>query len=397
MHRTVKLLLQPTPEQRQALSKTLEQFTACFNHVSKTGWTTQEKNGVKLHHATYYPLKEQFPQLVSDLHIQARMKATEALKSAFTRQRQGRKTGQPRSRLCPARYNNHTFRVDWIKGEVNLASVTGRLKLPFTVPAYVAKYLSQSHQTVMGDLILRKGRLWLHTVIEVPEPQINSSTEVIGVDLGINRPAVTSTNKFLGERRWKELEARTFRLRRSLQSKGTKSARRHLRRLSGKQLRRRRDHDHVLSKRIVQAALCAVSPRCSDCRQVTKAGSTIVLENLTDIRKRVKQRKKGGHQRRLHAWSFAQLAGFVGYKAQEQGIRVAFIDPRNTSKTCYKCGYGHRSNRRSQAVFKCRQCGYELNADLNGSRNIRLKHLANLGMSLVSASESVGASSQPLG
>jgi predicted transposase len=103
MHRTIKLLLNPTPDQQQVLIETLRQFTECFNQVCMVGWKSEEKNGVKLHHATYYPLKEQFPQLVSDLHIQARMKATEALKSAFNRRKHGRLAGQPRSRSCPIR------------------------------------------------------------------------------------------------------------------------------------------------------------------------------------------------------------------------------------------------------------------------------------------------------
>jgi putative transposase len=30
-----------------------------------------------------------------------------------------------------------------------------------------------------------------------------------------------------------------------------------------------------------------------------------------------------------------------------------------------------KANRRTQARFRCRACGYELNADLNGARNIR--------------------------
>src|SRR6266542_3673721 len=49
------------------------------------------------------------------------------------------------------------------------------------------------------------------------------------VDLDINRPAVTSTNQFLGMRRWKAVEGRYFKLIRALQKKGTKSAKRHLR------------------------------------------------------------------------------------------------------------------------------------------------------------------------
>src|SRR6266851_818273 len=84
MDRTVRIQLHPTPEQAMALKDTLEQFTHAFNMVCSYGWEHGEKNGVKLHHGTYYQTKGVCPGLVSDLLIQARVKATETLKSAFT-------------------------------------------------------------------------------------------------------------------------------------------------------------------------------------------------------------------------------------------------------------------------------------------------------------------------
>src|SRR5450755_5067585 len=84
MDRTIKVQLHPMPEQAVALHETLEQFTLAFNHVCRYGWEHREKNGVALHHATYYATKALCPQLVSDLLIQARTKATEAVKSALT-------------------------------------------------------------------------------------------------------------------------------------------------------------------------------------------------------------------------------------------------------------------------------------------------------------------------
>lgn len=134
----------------------------------------------------------------------------------------------------------------------------------------------------------------------------------------------------------------------------------------------------ILSKRIVQS---------------TPQGATITLENLTHIRKRVTPRK-GAQSRRLHGWSFAQLFSFVEYKAQERGIRVKRIDPRHTSQTCSMCGYQARNNRRSQSVFHCRSCGYQLNADLNASYNIRSKHLASIGTSLAGGPSSSGLTSR---
>ena len=408
MDRTVRIQLHPTPEQAQALQETLAQFTQAFNAVCAYGWQHREKNGVNLHHAMYYETKTACPGLVSDLLIQARLKATEALKSAFMWQKKqeasyqkkeagAKKRGKPvpkfkpvkmpQSRICPVRYNIHTYTLSWQRQTVNLASSAGRLIIPFTVPHFSAQYAG--HPITTADLVYRTGKFWLHVVIDVPASVVPPSGEIIGVDLGLKRPAVTSTRHFLGNKHWKEVERRRFRLKRKLQSKGTKSAHRHLKKLSGKQRRFRRDADHVLSKRIVQN---------------TTPGSTIVFENLTNIREtskmgRGKNNKNVDNKRKLHGWSFAQLYDFTTYKAQERSIHVERVDPRHTSQMCSRCGYQHRSNRRSQSLFLCRLCGYCLNADLNAAKNIREKYLASLaqdGRPVLSGSPSEGLSC-PLG
>ena len=61
MQRTVQLALNPTPEQAEALSGTVRQFIVAFNHVCAYGWAHTEKNGVALHHATYYAEKAAWP------------------------------------------------------------------------------------------------------------------------------------------------------------------------------------------------------------------------------------------------------------------------------------------------------------------------------------------------
>jgi len=400
MDRTVKIQLHPTPEQAIALQETLRQFTEAFNAVCAYGWQHAEKNGVRLHHATYRETKTACPGLVSDLLIQARVKATEALKSALTwkakheasypkqvakaleRSKPAPKFKPvhcPASKSCCVRYNEKTYTLNWEKQQVRLSTSTGKQSIPFTVPAYSARY--SGGKVTTADLCYRKGTWWLHVVVNVPEPVVAHSDEVIGVDLGLNRPAVTSKRQFLGNRYWKEIDRRSFRLKRKLQSNGSKSAKRHLKKLSKRLQRFHRDCDHVLSKRIVRHAT---------------PGSTIVLENLTDIRECVTH-KKGEGQRRLHSWTFAQLYTFIAYKAQERGITVVKIDPRHTSQTCSQCGYQHRANRRSQSLFLCRSCGYCLNADLNVSYNIREKYrasLASLGIPLASGLPSSSLSSQ---
>ncbi|HEY3232385.1 MAG TPA: transposase [Roseiflexaceae bacterium] len=302
---------------------------------------------------------------MSDLINQARVKAAEALRSAFTLRKDAKRTVRmPHSDACPPRYNVHTYRLDWESQTVRMSTTAGRQTIRFSVLAYAQKYAGYPVDT--ADLIERDGAWWLHVVVTVPAPQVEPSDQVIGVDLGLKRPAVTSNNRFLGKKRWKAVEGRSFKLIRALQQKGSRSAKRHLRKIRRRRARFRRDADHVLSKQIVAAA---------------RPGDPIILENLTDIRKRVTAKRRTQTKRRMHSWPFASLKSKVEYKAEERGCRVVAVDPRHTSQMCSCCGHTARNNRGSQSVFMCRQCGLHLNADLNAARNIAAKYRAGRGIS----------------
>src|SRR6266498_779631 len=363
MQRTIRIQLQPSPTQAAALAETSRQFTVAFNLFAQLGWQNSVSNATKLHFLAYYPVRTALPDLNSNLTNTARAKAAEALRSAFTlRKNQDRKVSMPRSIACPPRYNIHTYRVDWESQTVRLSLVGGRQTIRFSVPEYAAKYAGYPVDT--ADLVERDGRWWLHVVVSVPAPEVEPTDAVVGVDLGIKRPAVTSNNHFLGQRRWKAIEGRYFKSIRALQKKGTKSAKRHLRKLKRRRSRFRKDADHVLSKQIVQAA---------------EPGSTIVVENLKDIRKRMKAKRRSQTKRRMHSWPFASLKSKIEYKAEERGCTVVADRPRHTSQRCSCCGHTARNNRRSQSTFICRQCGHHLNADLNGARNIAAKYHASVG------------------
>ena len=75
------------------------------------------------------------------------------------------------------------------------------------------------------------------------------------------------------------------------------------------------------------------------------------------------------------SWSFRQLREFIAYKAQRLGVPVVFVDPRNTSRTCSRCGFVDKRNRRSQAEFSCIRCGYESHADTNAARTLATRAL----------------------
>src|SRR6266498_1823012 len=363
MQRTIRIQLQPSPAQADALAETSRQFTAAFNQFVDLGWSNSVSNATKLHFLAYYPVRDTLPALNSNLTNTARAKAAEALRSAFTLRLDPKRTvSMPRSNACPPRYNLHTYRVDWESQTVRMSLVGGRQTIRFALRDDAQKYAGYPVDT--ADLVEHTGVWWLHVVVTVPAPAVEPTDQVVGIDLGINRPAVTSTHRFLGQRRWKAVEGRYFRLTRALQKNGTKSAKRHLRKLKRRRARFRKDADHVLSKQIVQAA---------------EPGSTIVVENLKDIRKRTKAKRRSQTKRRMHSWPFASLKSKIEYKAEERGCTVVADRPRHTSQRCSCCGHTARNNRRSQSTFICRQCGHHLNADLNGARNIAAKYHASVG------------------
>ncbi|MGC8565237.1 MAG: RNA-guided endonuclease InsQ/TnpB family protein, partial [Thermoplasmata archaeon] len=108
--------------------------------------------------------------------------------------------------------------------------------------------------------------------------------------------------------------------------------------------------------------------------------------------------RDNGHGRRfksmLGSWSPSELERFIEYKAEDAGKNVVYVNPKHTSQKCSRCGYINKNNRYG-SVFKCKNCGYELNADLNASRNIEV-----LGNSeyfrLLSASQSLRFNETPL-
>jgi hypothetical protein len=81
---------------------------------------------------------------------------------------------------------------------VSLATIQGRQVFGLHVYPYARRLLAQSLEYDSADLILRKGRFWLHVAVSLPEAEFVPNGEVVGVDFGLTRPAVASNNKFFG-------------------------------------------------------------------------------------------------------------------------------------------------------------------------------------------------------
>lgn len=207
-----------------------------------------------------------------------------------------------------------------------------------------------------SKLSFKDGRWYLYLSVEVDEPKPNNFKRTMGVDLGVAKIAVTSdwngknTVFYRGEA-LRHKRQHYHSLRKDLQSKGKYRTLKKIRRHEQNWVT---DTNHKISRNIVNRA---VSQKRS-----------IAVENLSGIRERIIGTKKT--RRMLSAWSFRQLVSFIEYKARLAGVAVSAVDPRETSRRCFKCGYVSKSNRTTQERFKCKQCGYESNADRVAAVNI---------------------------
>ncbi|HEU4985265.1 MAG TPA: transposase, partial [Nitrososphaera sp.] len=276
--------------------------------------------------------------------------------------------------LASIAYDDRILSWNLKEPSVSIWTVAGRLSIPFVAGERQMQLL----QTQMGetDLVYQRGNWYLLATCDVHEPDPQDVDDVLGIDLGVTNIAVGSNGRIYSGSTVKSVRYRHRRLRNKLQKKGTLSAKRRLRKLSGQEARFAKDVNHTISKRIVREA------------QHTKRG--IALENLKHIRTRVRVRKS--QRTVLHSWSFAQLQAYIAYKAVLAGVPVALVEPRNTSRTCPACGHVDKANRKTQAAFKCVSCGCAGHADTIAAGNIRV--LGRAAVMQPHVSEAAGRSCQ---
>lgn len=208
----------------------------------------------------------------------------------------------------------------------------------------------------------RVGKTWyllLAHEVDIPEPKTEGC--IVGVDFGIKRLMVASNSAnskpffFKGgvENHRRSCIRRT---RASVQSVGTRSARRLLRRMSGHEAAVTASLLHRASKQLVGYA-------------VANGARRIVCEDLSNVRDASLSKGKDLRSR-VHRWPYAQGQFFVAYKAAAVGVEFEKVNPRNTSRGCPRCGHVSASNRKG-LQFCCQKCSHRKDADLNASENIR--------------------------
>ncbi len=356
MKQTLLVKLAPTPDQHAALVRTLEAFNAACNAIAVVAFAEKCANKLDLQKLVYYDIRAQFT-----LSAQMTIRAISKVSEAYKRDRSKQPHFRPHGAMV---YDERILSFPRID-RASLLTLDGRVEVPFRFGAYAEGMLQRKRG--QADLLYRTGTFFLAITVDVPEPTPTDTDDFLGVDLGIIQLATTSDGAFLNyaagpkHAHVNQVRARYSRFRAKLQQQGTKSAKRLLRKRSGREKRFSKDVNHCLSKAIVQTA--------------QGTGRGVALEDLTHIRSRVNGSKR--QRRVLHRWSFLQLRAFIAYKAALAGVRVVYVNPAYTSQTCSACGHCEQANRKTQSRFLCTSCGYACHADVNAAVNIRRRAAVN--------------------
>jgi putative transposase len=350
MNLTVKIKLLPSEDQKQMLRDTMKAFNEACNYVSDVAYKVKTASQVRLHHECYYSVREQFG-LSAQMAVRAIGKVVESLR----RDRAKHHLFKPYGAIV---LDNRLLSFKGMD-RVSILTLQGRQIMPFACGEYGQQRLIRVRG--QADLVLIDGKFYLLQNCVMPDPEIKEATDFLGVDLGIVNIASDSDGEVYSGAQVNGLRRRHAKLRAKLQSKGTKSAKRLLRKRRRKEALFTRDINHRISKHIVAKA------------KDTDRG--IALEDLKGIRSRTTVRKA---QRRTHdSWSFYQLRSFMEYKAKLAGVQTVAVDPRNTSRTCPRCGSIDKRNRPTQSLFHCRSCDFSGPADIIAAGNISARAAIN--------------------
>ncbi len=342
----LKIKLLPNTEQAEYLLNTIKEANNACNYISDIAWQSKCFNQFKLHNECYYLIKSKF-----NLSSQVIVRCISKVADSYKLDKKVKKTFKP---LGGITYDSRilTYKVNDI---VNIWSIGGRLKISFI--CHNRNYFPYIKGE--ADLVFKKDKFYLFQTVEVPDTEIEDIEEFIGCDFGLTTIVATSDGINHSAEWLNTYREHRQKVRSSIQAKADtskRSTKRNCRklskRLSGKERTTANLINHTISKSIVASA--------------KEQGKGVSIEDLTNIRFTSKRRNKK-FRTKLGKWNFADLRAKIEYKALLNGVKLVVVNPAYTSKTCSVC---HHIGDRQNKSFKCKNCGNNMDADFNASRNI---------------------------
>lgn len=235
---------------------------------------------------------------------------------------------------------------------ISFSTCFNRIKVLANLPDWFAsRYNVQLKDFQSATVKVSKSKVYLCLSFRVPITTENNGNTLIGIDRGLYNVCTLSDGTRISSKQAVAVKRKYQYLRDKLQQKGTRSAKRHLKKIAGRERRFMSDFNHKITKQLASR---------SDV-------SAYILEDLSNIGKQRKGKKLNSW---LSNWSYYQFEQQLKYKCDLQNISVFFVDPRYTSQKCSCCGVVDK-NSRNKSKYLCTSCGYTEHADVNAAINIR--------------------------
>ncbi|WP_420028494.1 RNA-guided endonuclease InsQ/TnpB family protein [Halorussus lipolyticus] len=296
----------------------------------------------------------------TDLGSQHAVLATHRAAEAIKRARDG-DGSKPQFTSPTVAFDTRTMTV-FDDRSVSLTTTGERVRCDLELPAdggYQSRYLDDDDwEPAKSTLHYRDGEFTFHLGFRTPSPDIDLPTEgatVLGVDLGVENLAVTSTAEFFSGGELTHRRDEFEELRMDLEATGTRSAARTLRQAGNRLDRFVRQRLHEVANDIVAEA------DQYDCELVAFGELSEVCELTPETTA-------------YHEWLFDRLLSFVEYRAAERDIAVVEVNPEYTSQRCMECGFTHPQNRNLEDnQFECLKCEASAHDDYNAAKNIAFR------------------------
>jgi putative transposase len=332
-------------EDFDSLKSILEMHKVVFNFASQHQFNETKNSLVVLHSKVYNNIRKQYPNIPSQVIIKAEQECLSSYKSTKSNKHRLKKSIEKKNlsmRLDKRLYSKN--KND--KYSIRITTTSGRQSFKFVVYPKLKELLDKFEYT--DPLIYENdGKLFISFTFDNKPKESLKQKLALGVDIGIRRNAACSDGRIIIDRKFNGDKRKLRHLKDSLKSKGTKSARRHLRKLKHKESNKNRNQTHLIANVVLN----------------TEA-DTIVLENLVGIKKK---KNKYQNKRSIGQVPIFELRRVISYKAENQGKSVLLVRPYYTSQI--DSVTGNRDGERRGCRFYSKN-GLIYDADINASINI---------------------------
>ena len=375
MRRSITVFPELTDNEVSAVVETRKQYARAFNMSAECLINNSSTSKRFLHRMQYERIKEACPSLPTGLIQCARDVAVEAVrnwngKRTELRQKHPKKAERMRrpsmKEKCTMRYDVRT--VTLRGSQLTFSTCEKRIKTIITIPGFfTARYPETDGWKLKGANIGmdRKRRVFVNLIYECPDPVIeeNNDGKIVGLDRGVYNIVTTSEGVHYGAKDARRVKRKYSHVRSVLQEKGTRSAKRRLKAISGCEKRFVHDQNHCISRKLANT---------------DGAVSVYVLEDLSSMNMlRLKGKSSKTMRKWLSNWSYSDLEAKLSYKCQKNGIRVELVDARYTSQKCSVCKTIDKASRKGNR-YVCRHCGSIMHADVNAAINIRDNYITRV-------------------